>query len=83
MLPEQISRNDPAYIRRVSQLAYKYWENRGKPDGCSEEDWYRAEREIEQQWEPNGPLRFDKEGNEAFKLFRTFKTEYIQLKGTT
>lgn len=64
MLPQQISRNDPAYIRRVSQLAYKYWENRGKPDGSSEEDWYRAECEIEHEWEPYGPLRFDRDGKE-------------------
>jgi DUF2934 family protein len=65
MLPGQISRNDQAYICRVSQLAYKYWENRGKPVGCSEEDWYRAEREIEQEWEPYGPLRFDKDDKDT------------------
>ena len=58
MLPQQISRMDPAYIRRVTQLAYTYWENRGRPLGSAEEDWFRAEREVEHEWEPYGPLRF-------------------------
>lgn len=59
MLRQQISRTDPAYIQRVARLAYRYWELRGCPIGSSDEDWYRAEREIEHEWEPYGPLRFD------------------------
>jgi hypothetical protein len=30
----------------VALLAYRYWQERGCPDGCPEEDWYRAEREL-------------------------------------
>jgi DUF2934 family protein len=30
----------------IALLAYRYWEERGCPDGCPEEDWYRAEREL-------------------------------------
>jgi hypothetical protein len=30
----------------IARLAYSYWEARGRLHGCSEEDWYRAEREV-------------------------------------
>ncbi len=30
----------------VERLAYQYWQQRGRPTGSSEEDWYRAEQEI-------------------------------------
>jgi hypothetical protein len=30
----------------IAQLAYAYWEAGGHGHGCSEEDWYRAEREL-------------------------------------
>lgn len=36
-----ISGND-----RISTLAYQYWQERGCPDGCPDEDWYRAEQEL-------------------------------------
>lgn len=64
MLPNQISRHDPAYIRRVTELAYKYWEMRGCPMGSSEEDWYRAEGEIAGECGAYGPLRFDHSGSD-------------------
>jgi len=32
--------------KRIARLAYAYWEARGRPDGSSEEDWFRAEAEI-------------------------------------
>lgn len=31
----------------LARLAYSYWEARGGQDGSPEEDWYRAERELE------------------------------------
>jgi ribonuclease I len=34
---------------RIALLAYKYWEERGRPAGTSQEDWFRAEREILEQ----------------------------------
>lgn len=33
----------------VAMLAYSYWQQRGCPDGCPEEDWFRAERELASQ----------------------------------
>ena len=43
---------DPSYVgedskqQRIAQLAYSYWETRGKSEGSAEEDWFRAEAEI-------------------------------------
>jgi hypothetical protein len=31
----------------VAKLAYRLWEERGRPMGSPEVDWYRAEREVE------------------------------------
>jgi hypothetical protein len=31
----------------VARIAYRYWENRGKPYGSAEGDWFRAEQELE------------------------------------
>ena len=30
----------------IALLAYSYWEERGRPEGSPEEDWYRAETEL-------------------------------------
>jgi hypothetical protein len=30
----------------VAKLAYKYWEERGRPFGSPEIDWFRAERAV-------------------------------------
>jgi hypothetical protein len=31
---------------QIAALAYGFWLERGCPEGCPEEDWFRAEREI-------------------------------------
>lgn len=31
---------------RIAQLAYSYWEDRGRQGGSPEEDWYRAIEEL-------------------------------------
>jgi hypothetical protein len=31
----------------VAKLAYRFWEDRGRPMGSPEVDWYRAETEVE------------------------------------
>ncbi len=38
----------PSNIRhaQIEKLAYQLWEERGRPLDSSEEDWYRAEREL-------------------------------------
>jgi Protein of unknown function (DUF2934) len=30
----------------IEQLAYKLWEDRGRPEGSPNEDWFRAEEEL-------------------------------------
>jgi len=36
----------PPEHEEIAHLAYFYWEQRGRPDGCPEEDWFRAEEEL-------------------------------------
>jgi hypothetical protein len=31
---------------KIALLAYTYWEQRGRPSGSPDEDWFRAEQEI-------------------------------------
>jgi hypothetical protein len=38
---------DPEKHRRIAQRAYALWEAEGAPVGTHEENWHRAEREIE------------------------------------
>jgi Protein of unknown function (DUF2934) len=33
-------------LEEVRNLAYRFWQKRGCPTGSSEEDWFRAEREL-------------------------------------
>jgi hypothetical protein len=35
----------------IAALAYELWQQRGCPEGSSEEDWYEAERKIQSQTE--------------------------------
>jgi len=35
----------PAH-EEIAQLAYRYWEARGRPLGSPEDDWFRAEQEV-------------------------------------
>ena len=30
----------------IAQLAYALWEERGCPEGCPEDDWFRAEQML-------------------------------------
>ncbi len=39
----------------IAQLAYGYWEARGRQGGRADEDWYRAEREL---WRRSGRTRY-------------------------
>ena len=31
---------------QIAALAYGFWLERGCPEGCPEDDWFRAEREL-------------------------------------
>jgi hypothetical protein len=33
--------------KNVERVAYRLWEERGRPDGSPEEDWFRAELEVQ------------------------------------
>jgi hypothetical protein len=36
--------NGPVAADEIRQLAYRLWEERGRPDGSEQEDWYEAEK---------------------------------------
>jgi hypothetical protein len=38
---------EPIGSQEIAALAYQYWQARGCPDGSPEEDWFRAERELQ------------------------------------
>ena len=40
------SQLDNMELKLIAELAYRYWEDRGRPWGSSEEDWFRAEHEL-------------------------------------
>lgn len=35
--------------QQISQRAYEIWEAEGKPGGCEQENWLRAEEELRKQ----------------------------------
>ena len=43
---------EPFHIQ-IQRLAYRFWEDRGRPCGSSEEDWFRAERELRHHLGPS------------------------------
>ena len=44
---------------QVEKLSYQFWEERGRPLGSPEEDWFRAERELRHHFGPSFSLPFD------------------------
>jgi hypothetical protein len=34
--------------QQVAALAYEIWQSRGSPPGSSEEDWYQAEKQLQE-----------------------------------
>ena len=46
-LPEE--RLTPVTSEAIAELAYAYWEARGRPLGSPEEDWFRAEQDLQYQ----------------------------------
>lgn len=51
----------PSVLRhnQIEKLAYQLWEERGRPLGSSEEDWFQAERELRQELGPSFTAPFD------------------------
>jgi hypothetical protein len=46
-VPQAIGHTDPQH-GEIARLAYQNWQQRGRPIGTPEEDWFRAEEEIKQ-----------------------------------
>jgi hypothetical protein len=46
----QVLESRPAH-EQIASLAYALWQQRGSPDGSSEEDWFKAEQELLAQLE--------------------------------
>jgi hypothetical protein len=46
-VPQEIGPADPEH-EEIARLAYRNWQQRGRPFGTPEEDWFRAEDEIKQ-----------------------------------
>ncbi len=44
--PSNLPQQKTADVEEVRNLAYRFWQERGCPPGSSEEDWFRAEREL-------------------------------------
>ena len=38
------------YDAEIEKLAYRFWEERGRPFGSPEEDWFKAEREFRREF---------------------------------
>ena len=38
----------------IAELAHRFWEERGRPDGTSEEDWYKAESIVDEEQDREG-----------------------------
>ena len=37
------------YAAEIEKLAYRFWEERGRPFGSPEQDWLKAEREFQRE----------------------------------
>jgi Protein of unknown function (DUF2934) len=48
-------KGQPSNMRHneIEKLAYQLWEERGRPLGSLEEDWFRAERELNHELGPS------------------------------
>jgi len=44
---ERTSSPSASAHEQIAQLAYSYWQTRGCPDGSPEEDWLRAEADLQ------------------------------------
>lgn len=46
-VPDAASSASAIEHEEIARLAYSHWEARGCPHGSPEEDWFRAERELQ------------------------------------
>ncbi|MDD5544173.1 MAG: DUF2934 domain-containing protein [Acidobacteriia bacterium] len=50
-------------LERISELAYRLWNERGCPIGSPDEDWFRAEEELRNHREMFGPGEDERQAN--------------------
>ena len=43
----QTENTEVTFQAEIEKLAYQFWEERGKPLGSSEQDWFQAERQLQ------------------------------------
>jgi len=39
----------PSEQEQLELLAYEYWQERGRPEGSPDEDWFHAEKELQRR----------------------------------
>ena len=50
--PEAVEGGGHSEPGDIASLAHQYWEERGRPLGTPDEDWFRAEKEIKLRGRP-------------------------------
>ena len=40
---------------QIEKLAYQFWEERGRPSGSPQDDWFRAEQVLRHHFGPSFP----------------------------
>lgn len=53
-------------IRKQRELAYRLWEERGRPAGRPEEDWFEAERRLSSDDHERESAAVDEAARESF-----------------
>jgi hypothetical protein len=53
-------------VRKQQELAYRLWEERGRPDGRPDEDWFEAERRLRSDQHDNESAAVDEAISESF-----------------
>jgi len=50
--PQKTAPENVVEHEEIARLAYSYWEARGCPGGSAQEDWLRAEQELQSRLAP-------------------------------
>jgi DUF2934 family protein len=53
-------------VRKQRELAYRLWEERGRPQGRPEEDWFEAERRLRSDQYESHSRAVDEAARESF-----------------
>ena len=53
-------------VRKQQELAYRLWEERGRPEGRPDEDWFEAERRLRSDQHDSESAAVDEAMRESF-----------------